>query len=108
MRFLIATLIILNGFVADGYIQSADAQCGPKVKIYIDPRLFPHQDMASGQQSIASILASPSIPENVKNAFLERRLEELRLANTPIVMPYTGGRVLVNRQNPCIQQFIPN
>ena len=63
---------------------------------------------AEEQQKISAWMVNPWVPEWQKKAFTNKLAEQQRLANEPIVMPYTGGKVLVHPQNPCIQQFIPD
>ncbi len=108
----LAMKIVLAAFIADGYFQAANAQCGPNDKIYIDPRLVPlrpaYNSTPQQQDAIAHFLIEPSVPDWQKKAFMENLARQQRLANEPIVMPFTGGSVLIHPQNPCIQQFVPN
>ncbi len=103
MRLLLAMLAFLAGLFVDGYFQSADAQCGPNVKIYIDPRLVPSVSHYS-KEDMVNIMRNPSIDPKMKETLWQMYMQQLN----PIQMPYAGGRVLINPQNPCIQQFIPN
>jgi hypothetical protein len=90
-------------------VASANAQCGPNKKIYIDPRLVPQWPAITPEQqrNISAFMANPWAPDWQKKDLADNLAQQQRLANEPIVMPYTGGRVLINPQNPCIQ-FIPD
>ncbi len=95
--------VALGALFADGSIQTASAQCSPNDKLYIDPRLVPQTNPAA-LQGIIELLVRPDVDPSVKDL---ARQQYMRAVN-PIEMPYTGGKVLISPQNPCIQQFIPN
>src|SRR5262245_3609772 len=94
--FLVWALLLVGGSVAH-------AQCKPNDKVYIDPRLVPPASRFTPQQVI-NVLTNPSADPTLK----EYILQQYRRQTNPIEMPYSGGKVLINPQNPCIQQFIPN
>jgi hypothetical protein len=102
--------LLMMTLFANGYIQHASAQCRPADKIYIDPKVVPsRQDMTPElQRNISVWMANPWVPEWQKKAFMNDLAAQKSLTIEPIVVPYKGGRVLINPQNPCIQQYIPD
>jgi len=99
MRKSVLPLALLCSVFADG---SANAQCAPTDKIYIDPRLVPKRPNMTPEQFKAIMLSPGSTPEMKKFA-----LQQYQQQGQPIVVPYDKGKVLVHPTNPCIQQYIP-
>jgi hypothetical protein len=95
-------LVLLGGVFADGFFYSAHAQCAPEDKIYIDPRLVPKRLIIS-PKDMKAILLGRRIPWETKNYYLQQYQQR----GQPIVVPYGTGRVLVDPNNHCIQQYIP-
>jgi hypothetical protein len=105
MRPALILLSAASAVIGSGYFQVADAQCAVDNKtVFIDPRLIPPSSTFT-PQSLANICA---------NEFGDRSLcqwareQYMKTQVGPIEIPYAGGRVLINPQNRCIQQFIPN
>ena len=96
---VVLPLALLSSVFADG---SANAQCAPTDKIYIDPRLVP-QRSAPSPGNMAGILASRFLSPEAKQQLLQQYQQQ----GQPIVVPYGTGKVLVHPSNPCIQQYIP-
>jgi hypothetical protein len=96
-------LIVTGGAVADGYIQSAGAQCAPGAKIYIDPRLVPQRQKVT-REGFEGIMADPWTDPavKVKKYFMESYYSQ----HQPIEVPFGGGRVLVSPDDPCVLQYI--
>jgi hypothetical protein len=90
---------LLSSVFADG---SANAQCAPTDKIYIDPRLVPKPPNISREAMMAILLGHNLSPEAKA-----QMLQQYQQQGQPIVVPYGTGKVLVHPINPCIQQYIP-
>jgi hypothetical protein len=93
-------LIVTGGAVlADGYIQSAGAQCAGDTQIYIDPRLVPQRPHMTRQQFDRAMLgADVETQKFLRDTYYSQ--------NQPIEVPFRGGKVLVSPSDPCIQQYI--
>jgi hypothetical protein len=101
LREQLALLLIVTGgaVLADGYIQSAGAQCPAGTQIYIDPRLIPQRPHMTKQQFDRAMLGA----DDRTAKFLE---EQYYGQNQPIEVPFRGGKVLISPSDPCIQQYI--
>ena len=99
MRKVVLPLALLSSVFADG---PAHAQCAPTDKIYIDPRLVPKRPNMTREQFKAIMLSPGSTPE--MKAWAQR---EYTQKYQPIVVPYGTGKVLVDPNNHCVQQYIP-
>jgi hypothetical protein len=70
-------------------------------KVYIDPRLAP-QRLRIDRESVIVLMANPFAPEWEKRKMYEDYVNQ----NQPITMPYSGGTVLIDPHNPCVQQYV--
>jgi len=96
-------ILLLLAVVGGADIRPASAQCGPNDKVYIDPRLLPSPSRMT-RENLNMILSNNHIDPAMKQWYLRQYMTQIN----PIEVPYKGGRVLINPQNPCIQQYIPN
>jgi hypothetical protein len=69
--------------------------------VYIDPRLAP-QRVRIDRENVITLMANPFAPEWEKKKMYDDYVNQ----NQPITMPYSGGTVLIDPHNPCVQQFI--
>lgn len=96
---------------ADGTVQVAAGRAPAPVTplpkpngegIYIDPSLVQRRPQYTEGQ-LRGILASPRLSETAKMGFLQQYQQQ----GQPIDVPYPGGIVRVDPNNPTKQQFIP-
>jgi hypothetical protein len=99
-RFALILLIVGGAVLADGYTQSASAQCPAGIHIYIDPRLVPQRQKVTREQYIRT-MANPWVDKNVKDYIFKSYISQ----NQPIEVPFRGGTVLISPTDPCIQQY---
>ena len=104
MASLLFLFIAATAFIVDALVQSAVAQCAVDNKtVFIDPRLVPPPSRYT-IDDMRNMAANQFIDPRLRDAAMQMYMRQF----SPIEMPYSGGRVLINPQNPCIQQFIPN
>jgi len=103
MRKVVLPLALLSSVLADVFFYSANAQCAPTDKIYIDPRLVPKRPTLSREGFSALMNNRNPNAASVNQYLLQQHLQ----GGQPIVVPYGTGKVLVHPTNPCIQQYIP-
>jgi hypothetical protein len=87
---------------------SAMASTVPRIKasscsdeVYIDPRLTPQRPRVS-RESVITVMANPWTAEWEKKKLYEDYVNQ----NQPITMPYSGGTVLIDPHDPCVQQYV--
>jgi len=72
-------------------------------QIYVDPKLVQRVPQHTEEQ-VRGLLANPWASEEVKSQVLQQYYQQ----NQPIVVPYAGGKVVIDPLNPTRQQFIPD
>ena len=100
---VVLPLMLLSSVFADGFFYSAHAQCAPTDKIYIDPRLVPKRPILS-PEGFRAAMNNPNPNAARTNQYL---IQQYLQQGQPIVVPYGNGKVLVDPNNHCIQQYIP-
>lgn len=75
---------------------------GEPGQTYIHPNLVPRVPQYTEEQ-VRGALANPWVPESVKQDLLNK----YQTQGQPVSVPYLGGAVIVNPNNPTQQQFIP-
>lgn len=78
------------------------AQPAPTGQIYIDPALVPKQRRYTPEQ-FRNIMANEEMSDAMKMTIRQ----EAAAQNQPVSIPYMGGAVVVNPNDPTKQQFIP-
>lgn len=71
-------------------------------QIYVNPALIPKRPMMNEGQ-VRGVLSDPTISEAARMGIRQEYIQQ----NQPIDIPYPGGVVRVNPNNPTQQQFIP-
>jgi hypothetical protein len=98
MRQIVYCLMLVAIWLCS--MASADAQCPPDAKIYIDPRLVPQRPQISRNAMRAWLgIGDPALLSQLYMMYQQQ--------GQPIEVPYGEGKVLVHPTNPCIQQYIP-
>jgi hypothetical protein len=72
-------------------------------QVYIDPRLVPRRPQIN-REDLIKVMANPWTPEWQKR----RTYEDYMNQNQPVAVPYSGGTILIDPHDSCVQQYVRN